>query len=221
MLAPINLEERFEREIKIPMTQAEFLAWEEEDIHAEWVDGEVTIFMPANPLHQAISNFLETLLTLYVNLFHLGIVRTAPLSMRARPDGSVREPDVMFIARTHTDWITPQYLDGPADLVVEIISPSSTARDRADKFYEYEEASIPEYLIIDPRAGKQRVDFYALDENNSYQPIVADDQGKYHSRVIEGFWFRKEWLMQETPPDPLLTLMEIAPEAVRKTIEGN
>lgn len=34
MLAPINLDERFEREIKIPMTQQEFLQWDEEDIYA-------------------------------------------------------------------------------------------------------------------------------------------------------------------------------------------
>lgn len=209
MLAPINLDERFEREIKLPMTQQEFLAWDEEDIHAEWVNGEVTIFMPTSPLHQAISNFLETLLTLYANLFGLGIVRSAPLSMRATPTGSVREPDLIFIKTEHLEWMRRMYLDGPADLVVEIFSDTSVTRDRADKFYEYQDAGVPEYLIIDSRPGKGRIDYYALDESGSYQPIVADEQGKYQSRVLNGFWFRKEWLFQEELPDPLTVLGEI------------
>lgn len=209
MLTPINLDERFEHEIKLPMTQEEFLAWEDEDIHAEWVNGEVTIFMPAGPIHQAISNFLETLLTLYANLFGLGIVRSAPLSMRAVASGSVREPDLMFIKTEHLGRMRRMFLDGPADLVVEIISETSVTRDRADKFYEYQDAGVPEYLIVDSRPGRGRIDYYALDEEGSYQPIVADEHGKYHSRVIHGFWFRKEWLFQEELPDPLTVLGEI------------
>ena len=78
-----------------PMTVEEFLAWE--DVHAEWVDGEVTVFMPVSELHQAISNFFETLLTLYVKLYNLGIIRSAPYSMRAPSGGSIREPDLSLI----------------------------------------------------------------------------------------------------------------------------
>ncbi len=221
MLAPINLDERFEREIKIPMTQQEFLNWEEEDIHAEWVDGEVTIYMPTSKQHQQIVGFLSSLLGLFARLFDLGEVLTAPYSMRAKPDGSVREPDVMFIAREHADKLKRMYLDAPADLVVEIISDTSVTRDRADKFYEYQESGVREYLIVDSRAGKERVDYYFLAEDGSYQAILADEEGKFHSRVLPGFWFRKEWLFQERTPDPLRALMEIAPEAVRKSVEGN
>lgn len=101
------------------------------------------------------------------------------------------------------------YLDGPANLVVEIISDTSVTRDRADKFYEYQDAGVPEYLIIDSRPGKGHIDYYALDESGSYQPIVADEQGKYHSHVLNGFWFRKEWLFQKELPDLLTVLGEI------------
>jgi len=31
--------------------------------------------------------------------------------------------DVIYIANAHLDRLTPTYLDGPADLVVEIILP--------------------------------------------------------------------------------------------------
>jgi len=220
MLAPINLDERFEHEIKLPMTQEEFLAWEDEDIHAEWVNGEATIFMPATARHQLIASFMNLLLGLYVHLFELGEILTAPYSMRATPTGSVREPDLLFIKKENLGRMQRMFLDGPADLVVEIISETSVTRDRADKFYEYQDAGVPEYLIVDSRPGKGRIDYYALDEEGSYQPIVADEQGRYHSHVLKGFWFRKEWLFQEELPDPLKTLMQIAPEAVWKAIEG-
>lgn len=121
----------------------------------------------------------------------------------------VREPDLLYVATEHADRIKPMYLEGPADLVVEVISDTSVTRDRADKFYEYQESGVREYLIIDSRPGKQRVDYYGLDENGSYQPIVADEKGRFQSRVIRGFWFHSEWLFQEKEPDALMLLGEI------------
>lgn len=221
MLSPVNLDERYEHELKIPMTAEEFLAWDEEDVHAEWVNGEVTIFMPASTRHQLVVSFLNRLLGLYVQLLNLGEVLTAPYAMRATPDGSVREPDVLYIATEHSDRMKRMYLDGPADLVVEVISDTSVTRDRADKFYEYQDAGVTEYLIIDSRAGKQRVDYHVLDQEGKYEAIVADEQGKFHSHIMPGFWFRKEWFAQEPLPDPLKTLLDIAPDAVRKTIENS
>jgi Uma2 family endonuclease len=140
--------------------------------------------------------------------------------MRALPEGSVREPDLLFVEKAHYSRVKQLFLDGPADLVIEIISDESVTRDRADKFYEYQAGGVREYLIIDPRKGKQRVDYYMLDDQGSYESITADEQGKYHSRVLPGFWFRKEWLLQETFPDPLRTLIEISPEAVQILISS-
>jgi Uma2 family endonuclease len=219
MLAPVNLDERFEHEIHFPMTQQEFLEWEDEDIHAEWVNGEVTVFMAATARHQLIVGFLSTLLGLYIRLFELGQLFVAPYSMRTVTGGPVREPDLIYVEKAHAGRIKHLFLEGPADLVVEIISDTSVTRDRADKFYEYQGAGIREYLLIDPRPGKQRVDYYAFDENGSYESVAPDRDGKYQSRVVKGFWFRKEWLLDENPPDPLRILMELAPEAVRDVLD--
>ena len=40
----------------------EYLAWADEDIHAEWVNGEVIIQRSAKPPHQAVVSFLMKLL---------------------------------------------------------------------------------------------------------------------------------------------------------------
>jgi len=184
--------EREEQHLK--MSYEEFVAWGEDTTHAEWVDGEVTVFMPPKTLHQRISYFLSMLLGLYAQFFDLGEVFTAPFEMRLALGRSSREPDILFVAKEHRDRITEDRLEGPADLVIELISNSSVARDRADKFYEYQAAGIQEYWIIDPRSGKQRVDLYQLTPEGIYQTILPDAQGRYHSTVVPGFWFAAEWL---------------------------
>ena len=203
------------QEQRLKMTYEEYLAWEDEGAHGEWVDGEVIVFMPPTILHQLLSGFLYTLLSSYARRLDLGLVVAAPVEMQLFPGRLSREPDLLFVAREHLDRLTPERLVGPADLVVEIVSDSSVARDRVDKFYEYQEAGVPEYLIIDPRPGKRRVDFYRLTAEGTYLAVLPDAEGRYHSSVLPGFWFDPEWLWQDPLPNALTVLGMIAPEALR------
>lgn len=190
------------------MSYEEYLALDAEGI-AEWVDGEVTISV-ATRVHQRVVRFLLVVLDMYVRAMKLGMVNVAPLPMRARPGGSGREPDIFFVTTEHLDRLTEQQLVGPADLAVEVISDDSVGRDRAEKFYEYEEAGVSEYWIIDPRGGRLRADFYVLDEAGKYRPIPIPASGIYASTVIRGLSLRVDRLWQ-TDPDPYAALAETLP----------
>jgi len=192
---------------RLRMSYEEFLEWADEDTHAEWVDGEVIVFMPAKEIHQAILGFLHRLLGLYVDLFQLGQIRVAPLEMRL--SHSAREPDILFVANNNLEQLTADRLKGPADLVIEIISDDSVQRDRRDKFKEYREAGVREYWIIDPRAGKQRADFFRLDEAGDYDLFATEDDDKVASEVLPGFWLRPEWLWQVKSLSPLTCALKI------------
>ncbi|RLC76911.1 MAG: hypothetical protein DRI61_12445, partial [Chloroflexi bacterium] len=96
----------------------------------------------------------------------------------------------------------------PADLVVEIVSPESVVRDKGEKFYEYQEASIPEYWLIDP--DQEWAEFYILGPRKRYRLAMEGAKGKYQSQVIEGFWLKIEWLWKDPSPSPLRALTEIA-----------
>jgi Uma2 family endonuclease len=207
-----------ERRLKV--SYEEYLAWPEEGVHAEWIDGEIVIFMPSVTVHQKIADLLSQLLALYVKLLGLGVVISAPFEMRVHPDANAREPDVLFLAGEHLVRLTEKRLDGPADLIVEVISDESVARDRSDKFYEYQEGGVREYWIIDPRPGKERVDCYWLTPEGKYQAIVPDNDGRYHAVALPGFWFRPDWLWQSDASNPLLLLAEIAPVAMRDALAG-
>jgi Uma2 family endonuclease len=194
---------------RLRMSYEEYLAWAGEDVHAEWVNGEVIMQMPPKPRHQQVVAFLLRLLGQFIELYQLGRLLPAPLEMRAMPDGPAREPDLLFVAREHLDRLTEARLSGPADLVVEVVSDDSVARDRADKFYEYQAAGISEYWIIDPRPGYERVDFFILDDKTRYRPVPVDPDGRYHSTVLAGLWFQVDWVLAPEPPEVLQALAQI------------
>ena len=201
-----------DREQTLHLSYEEFVALVDESAHAEWVDGEAIIFMSPKERHQALSNLLSTLMTLFAEYFRLGVVRAAAYEMRVVPDGAVREPDILFIARDHLHRVTDDGLVGPADLVIEIISEESLRRDRADKFYEYQEAGIPEYWLFDPRPRRQRADFYRLDSQGRYEAVSLDGEGRFQSVVLPNFWPNPEWLREEQLPTALELLRVIAPQ---------
>jgi Uma2 family endonuclease len=128
--------------------------------------------------------------------------------MRAIEGGNARVPDLFFLAAEHFDRLTETELNGPADLAVEIISDESVGRDRGDKFYEYQEGGVREYWIIDPRPGKQRADFYVLDDKGMFQPIPLAADGIYRSTVLANLWIKIDWLWTAEPA-PLAALAQI------------
>lgn len=175
----------------------EFLAEADEDTRAEWVDGTIIPYSPASRTHQEIARFLTALLSTYVEAHGLGVVLPAPFQMKLSRSG--REPDLLFVAHDHLHRLHPTHLEGPADLVVEIVSPESAPRDRGEKFYEYQEAGIPEYWLIDPQS--QWAEFYRLEFPGRYRLITEGSSGEYLSQALPGLRLRIEWLWE---PPPLL-----------------
>ncbi len=190
------------------MSYEEYLAWADEDKHAEWVNGEVTVEMPPKHLHQLLVGFLYHIIDLYVRILELGQVWDAPFEVKLWHDGPSREPDLLFLAKEHLDRLTPERIVGAPDLIVEIVSDDSAHRDRVDKLDEYETAGVAEYWIIDNRPSQHRAWFYQLDEQKHYQLIPVGADGIYRSRVLPGLWLRETWLWQEQPNE-LTALAEI------------
>ncbi|MER3473794.1 MAG: hypothetical protein C4335_07115 [Armatimonadota bacterium] len=175
----------------------QFLEWLDEDTWAEWVDGEIILMSPVSLEHSNLHAFLLTILRLYVSFGQLGAVYSEPFQMKTGADLPGRSPGLLFVSQQHLHRLQPTYLDGPADLVVEIISPDSEARDRVHKFAEYERGGVREYWLIDPQ--KWLAEFYLLSEEGKYLLQVKGDSGEYHSTVVEGFWLRIEWLWSPLP----------------------
>ena len=189
------------------VTFEEFLAWCDEETWAEWVDGEVRMVSPASRRHQGLRDFLAFALRAFAEARGLGSVLTAPFLMRLPNVPSGREPDLLFVATGHQHRLKDTYLDGPADLVVEIVSPESRLRDRGEKFAEYELGGVGEYWLLDPQP--QRADFFRLDVEGRYERVPPDAAGVYRSEVAPGFWLRVDWCWREPLPPVLSVLREL------------
>jgi Uma2 family endonuclease len=209
-MARATVETATASERRLRMTYDEWLALEWEGLHSEWVDGEVIIFMPPKVVHQRLLLFLARFLAGFVDRHRLGEVFVAPMEMRLVDQRASREPDLLYVRRENLERVTPDRLDGPADLVVELVSDDSVTRDRVAKRNEYAAAGIPEYWVLDPRPRRHRASFLLLDDTGMYREVPLDERGRFHSTILPGFWLDPTWLWQEPLPDVETLLAEIA-----------
>jgi Uma2 family endonuclease len=173
---------------------------------AEWIDGEVIKTMSASDRHQDLVRFFTIIIGVFVEENDLGVIRTAPLVMKFTKEKRGREPDLLFVSKNHLHRLKKNYLDGAADLVIEIISPESRGRDRGDKFYEYEKEGVKEYWLIDYE--RQQVEFYNLDKKGIYQLSKPDDNNIFHSKALKNLQLKVDWLWQEKLPNLIEILKE-------------
>jgi len=117
----------------------------------ELVRGEVHVTPAPATRHQAVIQNLSGTLWPYVIKNRLGEVLTAPLDVRLSGDTAL-QPDLIFISNARAGIIQENWIAGAPDLIVEVLSPSTTTYDRATKLPVYAEAGVPEVWLIDPQA---------------------------------------------------------------------
>ncbi len=146
----------------------------------ELIDGE--LFVTPVPLdkHQAISSNIVYALESLVRRQQLGLTRTAPSGVRLSPDTLVI-PDLYFVARHRVHHLGAKGMEGPPDLVVEILSPGTRRRDLTVKRSLYARFKAPEYSIIDPDTESVTVLTLASDV---YVPAPKGADGAIESRVL-------------------------------------
>ena len=190
------------------MSYEEFLR-EFEGQFAEWEDGKVILMSPVSRRHQQLLGFLIHLLSSFVEVEQSGEILFAPFQMRLAKIQRGREPDLIFIKTENLSRLKSNFLDGPADIAVEIISPESVDRDRNVKFRECAQAGVPEYWLIDPE--NEIAEFFLLGSTGSYQVADMDADG-YHSRALSGLVIHPTWFWQMPLPAvrPILRNMGIA-----------
>jgi Uma2 family endonuclease len=164
---------------------------------AEWVAGVVIKMTPVRFKRNKLSVFFVDLFRQYLSRTGGGEVLIAPFVMRLAK--SSREPDVQVVLPANLAGIKDTYLDGPANLVIEIISPDSDTRDRVEKFSEYQAGGVREYWILDPIYEETL--FYQRDDKGLFRRIQLDENGVYHSAVLSRLALPVEVLWRPSLPD--------------------
>jgi Uma2 family endonuclease len=134
------------------MTFEDYLELDHERGLAEWIDGEVHFYVGVSTAHQRVIYFLASLVGGFLEETGGGQVFPAGLVVRAATLGNGREPDVVVVLPAKAHLVRETFVDGPPDLVVEVVSDDSVERDYETKRAEYAAAGIPStgLLILDP-----------------------------------------------------------------------
>jgi Uma2 family endonuclease len=169
--------------------------------HFEWYNGYVIKMPGIEERHDALTAFFRTLLSLYLEQTGGGRVAQDPMIMRPRTDLPARAPDIQVLLPEHVHYLQHNQVIGAADLVIEIVSPGSERRDRIEKFREYELAGVGEYWIVDHKFREAL--FHQQGITGEYERIEPDENGVYHSKVLERLSLPIAILWQETLPGVL------------------
>ena len=121
----------------------------EGDERYELLDGELILLPSPNTAHQTVSIALGSRMHSFVKEHDLGQVFHAPFDVLFT-DTDVVQPDILFVSNEREHIRTPANIQGAPDLIVEILSPSSSRRDWRDKRELYAVHGVREYWIVDP-----------------------------------------------------------------------
>ena len=132
------------------LTYADYLETADDERY-ELLSGALVRFPSSREIHQYILGRLFLRLGAFIYGRNLGKVYCSPFDV-VLSDTDVVQPDLLFVSNGRESIITPENIQGAPDLVVEILSPATAARDRTLKLDLYARHGVQEYWIVDPDA---------------------------------------------------------------------
>jgi Uma2 family endonuclease len=143
----------------------EYLEWLRELLspdRVELLDGDIVVSRAPDPEHQDAGGRLYAWLLLWAEATGLARVWPAPVAVKLAVGERDVEPDVVLLRhdnpRARLVARQPRgrrrrarrgYVEGPPDLLVEVISPGYEARDREWKRAVYARSGVAHYWVLD------------------------------------------------------------------------
>ena len=149
-----------------------------EGVRAELIDGQIFYFASPMTIHQRLLRDLSMELITYVKE-HKGKceVLFAPFGVRLVEDGKNHlEPDIVVMC--DPEIIKEDGCHGAPDLVIEIVSKSTSKRDYGIKMLKYRTAGVKEYWIVDPIRETVLVSWFQDETQNELYSL--HDEIEFH-----------------------------------------
>jgi Uma2 family endonuclease len=177
------------------LTYADYLALPETKQPYEIVDGTPLMAPAPTPYHQVVVLNIAVLLKSYIQPMDLGIVLAAPVDMLVQREPlRTRQPDVLFLSAERTGFSDNfqlrglQFLEVAPDLVVEVLSPSNTRRDIAEKLGDYRQIGVLECWLVSPEA--ETIEVLALSSDVATFGGIFGVDDEVQSQVLSGLALR-------------------------------
>ena len=136
----------------------------------ELIFGRFYLSPSPSAMHQVVVLLLSRLLDEIADASG-GLALPAPLDVHLA-EHSVVQPDVMYVSASRRE-IVRERLEGAPDLVVEVLSPGTSRRDRGEKLRLYSQAGVREYWVVDP--AERQIEFLANREGDFVVVLPAGE----------------------------------------------
>ncbi len=165
-----------------PLTYADLMDMPDDGIRREVIGGELRLPPAPTAGHQDVVGNIYLILRTYGRESG-GHVYLAPSDVLLGHFDIV-QPDLLFLS-VGRERVPPDRhaIEGPPDLVVEVISPGTGWIDRTRKMALYATYRVPEYWIADPL---RRVIVVNVLEGEEYVAVQPDADGLIASRALPG-----------------------------------
>lgn len=135
----------------------------------EVIHGELFVAPSPGRRHQEIVTHVVWLLYGFVRATGVGELFVSPFDVLFG-EGDYLEPDIVFVRADRSELVTERGVEGPPDLLVEVISPWTGTRDRGIKLERYRLYGVAEYWVVDP--AERTVEVWSLEENATEPRIL-------------------------------------------------
>lgn len=154
----------------------------------EVVEGRFVVTPAPSGLHQLVVLRLAQRLQNHLDVRPTGTLFIAPYDvvLRAERPAIIVQPDLVFVAAASRHRLTPANLQGPPDLVVEVVSPTSVAMDTVKKRRLYAAHGVAEYWLVWPEA--ERVERYTFEAGGQFgKPALLEPGEVVTTPLLPGF----------------------------------
>lgn len=133
----------------VKFTYDDYLLFPDDGRRHELIEGDRYMTPSPSERHQRIAMNLSGTLWQHLATRPIGRAYAAPFDV-VLSTTDVVQPDLLFVSSIKASIVTDRNVQGPPDLIVEILSETTRKMDEIIKRKLYERFGIQEYWIIDP-----------------------------------------------------------------------
>lgn len=165
---------------------ADYLLLGEIKTPCQLINGELIMSPAPSTEHQRI---LRKLFQIFDKFNLSGEIFFAPIDLYIN-DKNVFQPDLVYLSEKNKVSITGRGIEGPVDLIVEVISPSNSYTDRNQKKKAYLDFGVEEYWIVDP--ANKTLEIYTPQTGLDVPLIYLSASGQVQSPSLSSLKFNLE-----------------------------
>jgi Uma2 family endonuclease len=143
-------------------TYADYARLADVGFRYEVIQGDLYMSPAPRPRHQRVVKRLAHRLDTFLESQPLGEVFISPIDVILPDLADPVQPDLVFVSADRVHIVSEARIEAPPDLIVEVLSSRTAARDRTLKFDVHARAGVREYWIIDPEPDARTIEVYVL-----------------------------------------------------------